>query len=84
MTCDLNSEPLLLLLLLLLLVAFTLHARIGGGGFDESLPVCALIFFLLKWRSAGVHRFQFLGGQIQSTVAQRAEMTVNDELDFYL
>ena len=32
MTCDLNSEPLLLLLLLLLVVAFTLHARIGGEG----------------------------------------------------
>ena len=55
-------------------VAFFLLARVGGGGrFDVSFPACAVYYF--KRRSARAHEFHFLD-QDQSTVAQRAEMTV--------
>ena len=44
-----------------------------GGSFDDSFPACA--FFFLKWKSVRTPQFHFLG-EDQSTVAQRAEMTV--------
>ena len=53
--------------------AFSSHARIWEeGSMNHSLP--ALFFF--KWRSACAHQFHSLG-QVQSTMAQWAEMTVD-------
>ena len=57
-----------------MVMAFSLLART----LKESLtkfPVCA--FFFLKWRSAWMYQFHS-SGQDQCTVAQRAEMTVNE------
>ena len=39
------------------------------GRFNNSFPACASVFFSLKWRSARMHQFYYLG-QDQCTVAQ--------------
>ena len=48
-----------------------------GGKFDHSFAACAILF--LKKTSARAHKLYFLG-QNQSTVAQRAESTVDERL----
>ena len=73
-------------------LAFSLHARICGGGRFEvpffayaffpsvCLSVCPSVFFFLffpKWRSARAHQLRSLS-QDQSTVVQRAETTVDE------
>ena len=46
-----------------------------GRMFNHSFPACTFLFLFLKWGLARTHWFHSLG-QDQSTVAQRAEMTV--------
>ena len=65
--------------------AFVLHCYNGGGSFlayedfwrmfNHSFPACAFFCFLLKWRLPHAHWFHSSYWD-QSTVAQRAEMTV--------
>ena len=54
------------------MVAFSSHVRMCGEGSTIHTPP-TLFFF--KWRSTCAHRFHSKG-QDQSTVAQRAEMTM--------
>ena len=62
----------------LVVVAFSSCARIFGRMFNNSFTACAFFFlFFLKWRLACTHLFHSLG-QDQSTVAQRAELTVTE------
>ena len=54
---------------------FSLHAKILGGSFDELFPACA---FFKKWNQIPGTNSESLGRD-QSIVAQRSEMTVDDE-----
>ena len=59
-----------------MVVAFSSLARIFGECLTiDSPPALVFCFFFLKWRLAHAYLFQFFG-QDQSTVAQRAQMTV--------
>ena len=52
---------------------FFLACRNIGRFFDHSFPACFFFFFFfLKWRLVRIHSL----GQVQSTVAQRAETTI--------
>ena len=52
---------------------FFLAREDHGGRFDDSFPTTT---FFLKRGSARTHQFHFFFGQDQSTVAQRAKVTV--------
>ena len=71
------DSPILALLwsLEIVVLAFSSLAKDFGRTVDRLFPACAFFFFFLKWRLARAHVFHSLY-QNQSTMAQRAEMTL--------